>query len=41
MATIDTNPNQNILDKKPNITESYQGEKDKDVLKKELLNWSK
>ena len=41
MATIDTNPNQNILDKKPNPAESYQWEKDKDVLKDELQKWLK
>ncbi|MFA6080562.1 MAG: hypothetical protein WC753_03755 [Candidatus Gracilibacteria bacterium] len=41
MATIDTNPNQNILDQKPNPTDSYQAERDKDVLKNELQKWSK
>lgn len=41
MTTFDTNQNQNILDKKPNLTESYQGEHNKDVLKDELQKWSK
>jgi glutamate synthase domain-containing protein 1 len=41
MASIDTNPNQNNLDKKPNPAETYQGEQNKDALKKEFLSYSK
>lgn len=41
MSTIDTNQNQNILEKKPSTPDFYQGEKDKDVLKDELQKWSK
>lgn len=33
--------NQNILDKKPNSTESYQGESNKDILKNEIEKWAK
>lgn len=42
MASIDTNPNQNSPDKKPNPAETYQGEWDKNILIEELkksLKW--